>query len=566
VFKDETAMKPPLLLFTALACASGLAAAPAARAQEPPPAQSFAFVVGANRGGPSQQELRYAEDDARRIAEVVTSLGRYPAAQVRLLLSPTRAQLLRGLDELARELARARSRGGPVQVLFYYSGHARANAINLGAEELPLSELRERLVALPSTITIATLDACQSGSFSRIKGAEATADFSFNSINRLTTAGIAVMASSSGTELSQESEQLRSSYFTHHLLVGLRGAGDADRDGRVTLFEAYRYAYHRTLVDTAATAVGSQHATLELGLRGKGEVVLTYPAEASSRLALGAAVSGQLLVHRDPGESVVAELHKAAGEPLAIALPPGRYVAVYRKDRDLRRCTVALGERGTVPLDPGACPRVDSFALAAAKGAVRPAERWGIELGIGASKVRDDQYFQRLRDFGFHEPWEMGLPRLSLAVARLLGRHTQAGVELALLDDRKVKREGRNDGLDQDQRFRWTTAGLGGFGRLGHPLWRGRLFAYLHGGLGIALGISSYKELRGTTGETLSETRDAHVGYWLKGGAGLSLMPWKHVGFHAGAHQVFAPAVSNLVGDVHDSGGFFVQLGVRGAL
>ena len=63
-----------------------------------------------------------------------------------------------------------------------------------------------------------------------------------------------VLASSTASELSQESEALRASYFTHHLLSGLRGAADADRDGRVTLSEAYRYAYNRTLVATAATA------------------------------------------------------------------------------------------------------------------------------------------------------------------------------------------------------------------------------------------------------------------------------------------------------------------------
>ena len=58
------------------------------------------------------------------------------------------------------------------------------------------------------------------------------------------------MASSSATELSQESDQLASSYFTHHLLLALRGAGDANQDGKVSLDEAYRYTYNRTLAGT----------------------------------------------------------------------------------------------------------------------------------------------------------------------------------------------------------------------------------------------------------------------------------------------------------------------------
>jgi hypothetical protein len=32
-------------------------------------------------------------------------------------------------------------------VVFYYSGHARASALNLGDEELPLGDLRARLLS-----------------------------------------------------------------------------------------------------------------------------------------------------------------------------------------------------------------------------------------------------------------------------------------------------------------------------------------------------------------------------------------------------------------------------------
>jgi tripartite-type tricarboxylate transporter receptor subunit TctC len=56
-----------------------LAAAPAV-AQQAPPAHSFAFIVGANRGGAQQQDLRYAEEDARRLAELVTSIGHFRPA------------------------------------------------------------------------------------------------------------------------------------------------------------------------------------------------------------------------------------------------------------------------------------------------------------------------------------------------------------------------------------------------------------------------------------------------------------------------------------------------------
>jgi len=224
-----------------------------APASAQPVARTYALLVGSNPGGEGQGELQYAQDDAARLAQVLLELGHFDAKQTRVLRNPGRGAVLGALDDLGNVLSEHAERGEQVQLVFYYSGHARSNALQLGSEELPLTELRQRITQLPSTFTLIVLDACQSGAFSRVKGAQPAADFSFNSRQRLDASGVAVLASSSGSELSQESEQLRSSYFTHHLLVGLRGAGDADRDGQVSIDEAYRYAYHQTLLATAET-------------------------------------------------------------------------------------------------------------------------------------------------------------------------------------------------------------------------------------------------------------------------------------------------------------------------
>jgi hypothetical protein len=241
---------------------------------------------------------------------------------------------------------------------------------------------------------------------------------------------------------------------------------------------------------------------------------------------------------------VLAEIHKAAGEPLSIALPPGRYVALYRHERDIRRCRLALADHATTPLAVDNCPQVESFELASKGADGLAVQRWGFELGIGVSKPSEDRYRTRLKDFGFHEQWKGAAPRLTVAGVRALGRHTQIGAELSLLDDRLYQREGKSELIDQDQRFRWTTAGLGGFGRLGVPLWR--FFFYGQIGAGVSLGVTTYKEVRSEGGAVLSTTHDSYAGYWLKGGGGVSLMPWRHVGFYLQMHQVFAPTVKNL--------------------
>ena len=154
----------------------------------------------AGAAGAALRRARRRRDDA-----VLRDVGGYPAANVVTALHPDRAGCSPPSPRCASgcsSMPRAASRP---QLLFYYSGHARADAITLGREELPLAELRQRPAAA-GTLTVVVLDACQSGAFSRIKGAEPTADFSFNSVARLDTAGVAVMASSSASELWQESD------------------------------------------------------------------------------------------------------------------------------------------------------------------------------------------------------------------------------------------------------------------------------------------------------------------------------------------------------------------------
>ncbi|HUH01843.1 MAG TPA: caspase family protein, partial [Kofleriaceae bacterium] len=347
-------LPPPLPPLAVIALALAAAAGPA-RAQAPADTRSYAIVVGSNPGGEGQETLRFAERDAASIAAVLKDLGGYPAGNITLLAQPRASQVLAALDRVESRVLADHARGLQSVVLFYYSGHARAAALELGRDELPLTVLRERIDALPATLKVVILDACQSGAFSGIKGVEPAADFSYNSVARLDAAGVAVMASSSSTELSQESERLGASYFTHHLLVALRGAGDTNRDGKVSLDEAYRYAYHRTLASTARTAVGRQHVTLETDLKGKGEVPLTYPAKADARLGLPASLVADIVVQS--GDAIIAEVHKARGA-IELALPRGSYRLLVRQGDRLQQCDLALPPGRTTALDLTGCRHV----------------------------------------------------------------------------------------------------------------------------------------------------------------------------------------------------------------
>jgi uncharacterized caspase-like protein len=59
--------------------------------------------------------------------------------------------------------------------------------------------------------------------------------------------GYAFLTSSSPDEVAQESDHIGASFFTHYLVSGLRGAADVTGEGKVTLNEAYQFAFNETL-------------------------------------------------------------------------------------------------------------------------------------------------------------------------------------------------------------------------------------------------------------------------------------------------------------------------------
>ena len=566
-------------------------AAPASAHAEPretaPHTHAYALVVGDNVGGSGQQALRFAEDDARRVAQVLVELGHYEASDVRTLLRPDVGHLLGAVDEIA---ARARAnalRGDQTQVLFYFSGHARASAVNLGAEELPLTTLRDRLRAVPSTITIVVLDACQSGSFSRIKGAEPAADFSYNSVSGLTQKGLAVMASSTAEELSQESDELKASYFTHHLVTALRGAGDSDGDGRVSLDEAYRYAYRRTLASTARTQVGEQHVTLETDLAGQGEVPVTFPAEARAQLDLPATLEARVLVQQYPSGAVMADVQKAPGAPVRLALVAGGYDAVVTQKTGIVECRVTVSDGGVTELDLSTCTAVRADATAA-KGAFgdddpsegdrdvargehdatssdedepsghrkREVDRWSIEVAAGLIEQRTDAYTSRLNEFGY-EAGLIDFPSLhfTAGASRKLTAHLAALVQIETLAGDSYQRSIAQETDTASFRAYGAGAYLRTFADLGR--WFG---VYGQAGAGFGLGIVDLETQQ--TGVPPS-ARTYSMGYILGGAVGATARLGRVLTLFVQGGYDYAPVIRNLIGDTHDGGGFSVVLGMR---
>ncbi|MBK9036929.1 MAG: caspase family protein [Myxococcales bacterium] len=509
---------------------------------------SYALVVGSNRPGPGQTALAFAEDDAREVADVLRDLGGYDRARVQVVTNPSAATLLAAIATLERAVAADVAAGRTARVFFYYSGHARASGLSLGADELALDTLRARLFATRAALTVVVLDACQSGAFSRVKGAEPAADFSYNSRARLDASGVAVLASSTGSELSQESDYLRSSYFTHNLLVGLRGAADDNHDGRVSLDEAYRYTYHQTLLATAATAVGTQHVSVEVDLKGAGEIPLSFPERASATLTLPAAGAGQVLVVKMPARAVVAELQKRAGAAVQVAVAPGRYQVLFRTDARILRCPVTAGP-GAAPLALDGCA-VEAPTVGASKGGGGPAgPRWlaATTFGLGASRA--DGYTQRLEDFGYHKQLGVGA-RLGVDVLRRVHPHVLVGGSAALVGGDEWRRDTDLEPLT----IQWNTATVGPLGRV--ELRTGPVAGFAQLGAGLAITGATFRDQQGQAADEL------HAGPYAGAALGVEWMPWATVGFTGRVEGSYAPSLPNLLGDRHDTGLLGLALGV----
>ncbi len=287
--------------------------------------QRFALVAGANRGGADRPPLQYAVSDAERFSRVLADLGGVPPGHTIILRQPKLRDLEQAIDVLRARVvaaAKAEPEGGRTEVVFYYSGHADEKGLLLGEDRYSYRSLRDRLDEVPADVRIAVLDACASGAITRLKGGQLRQPFLVDESTEMR--GHAFLTSSTESEAAQESDRLRGSYFTHFLVSGLRGAADLSGEGKVTLNEAYQFAFNETLGRTVDTKGGAQHPSYDINLSGTGEVVMTDLRQTSATLVLGKALSGRFFV-RNASQELVVELYKPYGRTVELGVEPGAY-------------------------------------------------------------------------------------------------------------------------------------------------------------------------------------------------------------------------------------------------
>jgi hypothetical protein len=132
--------------------------------------ERYAVVVGNNLGDSREVPLRYAEDDAVRMADVLTSVGGFAFENVIVMRSPDATAVrhaILGLNERLRALSDEAGRDS--MLLVYYSGHSDARALHLGDTPLELLELERMVRGSPARFRIMVADSCRSGALTRTK-------------------------------------------------------------------------------------------------------------------------------------------------------------------------------------------------------------------------------------------------------------------------------------------------------------------------------------------------------------------------------------------------------------
>jgi len=221
----------------------------------------WAVVVGINTYS-RLPNLKYATFDAKAIFNWLTTINRIPAENVTLLLNE-QATLMNLRSILGTRIKRVA--GKDDTVLIYFAGHGSverdANSPDgdglekyiltydtdpkdLYATAMPMREIAYIFNRIRSERLIFIVDACYSGaSGGRTIGvANLRANLSESYLDRLSSGkGKIIITASGANEVSAEKDNLGHGVFTYYLLEGLRGKADVDRDGLITVDEAYRY-------------------------------------------------------------------------------------------------------------------------------------------------------------------------------------------------------------------------------------------------------------------------------------------------------------------------------------
>ncbi len=200
-------------------------------------AETYVVCVGiGNYADPKVHNLAKTEQDAKAMAEffklgtdnVIIITGKYA----------TKTQIIKSLKS---QFSRASKED---KIIFYFSGHGYPGGFcPYEMRQLEDGLTYDEVLAIMKTSVAQNkfifADACNSGAIRKGKN-----------VLSPEVGNVVFFLSSRGNEYSIESPFLANGYFTKHLLRGLGGGADADRDRNITVAELFEYVSHGVKTQT----------------------------------------------------------------------------------------------------------------------------------------------------------------------------------------------------------------------------------------------------------------------------------------------------------------------------
>ncbi|HMK37082.1 MAG TPA: ankyrin repeat domain-containing protein [Desulfomonilaceae bacterium] len=238
----------------------------------------YALVVGVSKYRDGKiPKLELSDKDARAFGDFLKAQNEvFKETRVTYLLNEKATK-----SEVEKHLYYTLPKAGKDDtVILFFSGHGAFDPIRpseflflpydvepefIGTTGVKMTGL-EFLKGVNAERVLIIADACYAGGFSPMKSKSLPSMDSFLQEVR-NSSGRAIITSAKPEQLSWEAPNAKNSVFTNNLLEGLKGKADKDKDGMVTLNEAYEYAYAKTKDETA----GHQHPQFE------GKIVGAFP-------------------------------------------------------------------------------------------------------------------------------------------------------------------------------------------------------------------------------------------------------------------------------------------------
>jgi serine/threonine protein kinase len=217
--------------------------------------------VGEYLHAESVRPLRFAAPDAEAVSRALIdpAICGFPAGKVKLL---TDAEACR--DAMAHHLSKwlpAQAKGAEI-VVIYFAGHGAVHAAgrreegyllahdadpeDLATRGILMTDLARWVEAIDARAVVVCVDCCHAAKLiarGDSPGEAATRDMTIRPamLQALAGRGRYLIASCDEGQVSVEADRWGHGLFTHHLLDGLRGAGDRDGDGRVGVAEFFEH-------------------------------------------------------------------------------------------------------------------------------------------------------------------------------------------------------------------------------------------------------------------------------------------------------------------------------------